>query len=160
MIQADAFVELTAVLLAPVLALSEPLAVYRIHGNKLSYPDWIASTPEALRRRAVSYITVLTEVRAWIREHENELQRIDTRSYLLPQLFEMREAQFLAAAPGRLRSFWFLLRQNRTFGFPRSWKREVFRYFTAFLALPLGYSRACSVSRRALGGFQTFLKKI
>jgi glycosyltransferase involved in cell wall biosynthesis len=147
-IQADAFIELTAVLLAPILALSEPLAVYRIHGKNLSYPDWAESTPEALQRRAASYVRVLKEVRAWIRGHRKDLQGVDTSRYLVSQLFEMEETQFLAAPPSRIDHFLFLLRRNHAWSKQQSWRFTAFNYLIAFLALAFRYSKARSMHKK------------
>lgn len=147
-IQADAFVELIAVLLVPALTLAEPLAVYRIHGKNLCYQDWADSTPEAMQRRAASYITVLMEVRAWIRRHKNQFKGIRTRRYLAPQLLEMQQSQFAAAPPNRTRLFWFLLRQNYACSPLQSWKYTILKYLIAFFVLILGRRTGRSIERK------------
>jgi glycosyltransferase involved in cell wall biosynthesis len=158
-IQADGFVELVAILLAPVHALTEPLAVYRIHGKNLCYQDWAESTPEAMQRRAASYLTVLREIRAWIRRHKSELRGIDTRHYLVAQYFEMQEIHFLTAPPSRARSFWFLLKRDYAFGRLHSWRYRILNHLIACLALAFGYRTARSMHRKTLESLQAILKR-
>ena len=158
-INADGFIELLAVLLAPVLALDEALAVYRVHGGNLSYGDWAESTPEAARRRAAVYQVVLAEVAAWMTAHKNELNGIDTRGYIEPQLLEMKSAEFLADPPGRWRSFWFMVRRNYVSACLQNWRYTLFNYVGAGLALIVGYRRAEEINHRTLGSLQGLLKR-
>jgi hypothetical protein len=158
-INADAFVELLVVLLAPVLALDEALAVYRVHGGNLSYGDWAESTPEAARRRAAVYQVVLAEVTAWMGAHKHELNGIDTRGYIEPQLLEMKSAEFLADPPGRWRSFWFMVRRNYVSARLQNWRYTLFNYVGAGLALIVGYRRAEEINHRTLGSLQGLLKR-
>jgi glycosyltransferase involved in cell wall biosynthesis len=158
-IHADAFVELLAVLLAPVLGIDEALAVYRVHGENLSYGDWAESTPEAARRRVAAYQVVLAEVAGWMAAHKNELSGIDTRGYIEPQLLEMQLAQYLADPPGRWRSFWFMARRNYVLACLQNWRYTLFNYFGAGLALIVGYRRAQAIHRRTLGGLQGLLRR-
>jgi hypothetical protein len=158
-ISADGFIELLAVLLAPVLALDEVLAVYRVHGGNLSYGDWAESTPEAARRRVAVYQVVLAEVAAWMAAHKNELNGIDTRGYIEPQLLEMQSAEFLADPPGRWRSFWFMVRRNYVCACLQNWKYTLFNYVGAGLALIVGYRRAEEINHRTLGSLQGLLKR-
>jgi glycosyltransferase involved in cell wall biosynthesis len=158
-ISADAFIELLAVLLAPILAIDEPMAVYRVHGENLSYADWAESTPEAARRRVAVYQVVLAEVSAWMAAHKNELNGIDTRGYIEPQLLEIQSAEYLADPPGRLRSFWFMVRRNYVCACLQNWRYTLFNYFGAGLALIVGYRRAMEIHQRTLGGFQGLLKR-
>jgi hypothetical protein len=158
-IHADAFIELVMGLLAPVFAIAEPLAVYRIHGENLSYGDWAAATPQAARRRVVAYQVVLAEVNAWIAGHKNELNGIDTRRYMEPQLLEMQAAEFLADPPGRWRSFWFMVRRNYVCACLQNWRYTLFNYVGAGLALIVGYRRAEEINHRTLGSLQSLLKR-
>jgi GT2 family glycosyltransferase len=158
-IHADAFVELLAVLLAPVLGIDEALAVYRVHGENLSYGDWAESTPEAARRRVAAYQVVLAEVAGWMAAHKNELSGIDTRGYIEPQLLEMQLAQYLADPPGRWRSFWFMARRNYVLACLQNWRYTLFNYIGAGLALIVGYRRAQAIHRRTLGGLQGLLRR-
>jgi len=158
-IHADAFIELLAVLLAPVLAIDESLAVYRVHGGNLSYADWAESTPEAVRRRVAVYRVVLAEVAAWMAAHKNELNGIDTRGYIEPRLLEMESTQFLADPPGRWRSFCFMVRRNTVFACLQNWRYTLFNYVGAGLALIVGHRRAVEIHRRTLGGLQGLLRR-
>jgi GT2 family glycosyltransferase len=158
-ISADAFIELLAVLLAPVLAIDEALAVYRVHGENLSYGDWAESTPEAARRRVAVYQVVLAEVADWMAAHKNELSGIDTRGYIEPQLLEMQSTQYLADPPGRWRSFWFMARRNYVCTCLQNWRYTLFNYVGAGLALIVGYRRAQAIHRRTLGGLQGLLRR-
>jgi hypothetical protein len=108
-IHADAFVELLAVLLAPV-AIDEALAVYRVHGENLSY----GIGRSRLRKRSVAGWRCTR--RCWRRlpfgmaAHKNQLSGIDTRGYIELQIWKMQSTQYLADPPGRWWSFWFMAR--------------------------------------------------
>jgi len=155
---ADAFIERVAVLLAPVLAVSEPLAVYRIHSRNLAYWDWTNSAADAVRRRAASYIVVLKEVRAWMQGHEQELAGLEPSKYLLPEIFDLQETLYQSEPPGRLRYFRFLLAKNHASADLQSVRYTAYNYMMAVFALAFGYSRTVQLRRRGLERIRSSLK--
>ena len=80
-LQADAYIELLAVLLAPVIAVPETLSVYRIHGRNLFYAEGGKCTREEKRRRVDSYLSVMKGVTDWIGGHARELSGCDSRLF-------------------------------------------------------------------------------
>jgi glycosyltransferase involved in cell wall biosynthesis len=158
-VHADAFLELTAILLAPAICVPEKLAVYRIHGKNLTYADWVQSGADAARRRYFAYGPVITEVWNWIKAHQRELNRIDTRGYLAAQFFELKTGDMLARGSSRLSLFWFLMRKNHACRLTQSPQFTIFNYLSALVTLILGYKSGQAISERTLLGVQRLLRK-
>lgn len=161
-LQADGYITLLAALLAPVIALPEPLAVYRIHGKNMYYVSDPASTVEQRKRRIASNILLLNEVTAWTRTHKRRLKPTETRLFLGHYLLPFERQKFQIDPPGRLRFFWFLVRENYTFSPLQSWKFTVFNYLAAFSSLLCGYVKAQSLHRgrlKIVAGVQSLFKR-
>jgi glycosyltransferase involved in cell wall biosynthesis len=141
-LQADSYLNMLAVITAPVRAISERLTMYRVHGKNLFYEKDRALTAERRRRRDEMFLVLLKEVEAWTKVHEQGLRKKETRMYVQHWSLLLEEDLFLANPPGRLRFLSFLLRQNRTYGRIQTWKLTLFNYMTAFSALVFGYERA------------------
>jgi hypothetical protein len=140
-IQADLYLELLAVLIAPVFAIPEELAVYRIHGKNLCTMDIMNTSKEGTERLIVSTGTVMGEVRRWIREHPQRLGSVNPRRLLDRITLRLLERQFAFTPPARLHYFVFLLRQNYAFSPLQSWSKTVVKYLAALAALAFGYRR-------------------
>jgi hypothetical protein len=138
-IQADGYLELLMVLVAPVLAIPETLSVYRIHGKNLCITDYLKSSPESVKRLVASNRTMLDEVKRWTTKHRRELQWSDTRPFFGQMLLPLEEHQFVFDPPGRVRFFWFLIRQNYTYSLQQTWRFTAFNYLSALSALIFGY---------------------
>ena len=154
-IQADAFIEMLTVLRAPVLALSETLAVYRIHGSNLSYSDWANSDPAAMDRRVSSYMLVLAAVKQWIKQHRDDFKGIDTDRYVNLHIYDLRKHSFVTRPPSRLDYFTFLVVNNYLHSPIQSLKYTLFNYLSAPLALVLGYRRSHSIYEQVLRRLQS-----
>ena len=138
-IQADAFPELTATLIAPVLAIEEDLAVYRIHGENLCATDYQATSAEAAKRLVVSSSIVQHEIQEWIRTHRQRIGNVDTRRLLDGLLFLPMEQQFRFEPPGRFRYFAFLIRRNYALGPTQGFLYTVMKDVVALITLLVGY---------------------
>jgi glycosyltransferase involved in cell wall biosynthesis len=144
-IQADAYFELIAVLIARVLAIEEDLAVYRIHGNNLCAPGFQAGDAEATTRLVLSSNTVKWEVEQWIRAHRQRIGNVNTRRFLDGLVLLPMEQQFRFASPGRLRYFSFLARQNYALGPTQGWLYTTIKYVVALSALVVGYEKYLAI---------------
>ena len=138
-IQADGFLALLVVLLAPVVAVTEPLAVYRIHGKNLCVTDYLTPSTEGTRRLIATNTVVLKEVRDWMKRHRKSLTFGDSKAFVGSRLVALRERQFEIDPPGRLSFFSFLLVQNYFYSAQQTWKLTAFNYLTAAAALFFGY---------------------
>lgn len=138
-LQADAYIELLAVLLSPVIAIPETLSVYRIHGGNLFYADGGSCTMEEKQRRVDSYLNVMKEVRDWIGRHKYELSGRYSYLFMESQRLKMEEHIFVIDPPRRFRFFFFLVRQNRLLSRIQTWKFTLFNYLLAFASLGRGY---------------------
>jgi glycosyltransferase involved in cell wall biosynthesis len=137
-LQADGYVEHLAVLIAPVAAIPEVLSVYRVHGRNLYYAvDGLSA--EEKRRRTDSYFSLMGEIKGWTQRHKAELNGPRTRLFFSSQLLHAEEHRFLMEAPGRLRYFWYLVRQNYVHGCLQTWRFTTLKYLLALASLWTGY---------------------
>jgi glycosyltransferase involved in cell wall biosynthesis len=138
-LQADGYIELLAVLLAPAVAIPKALSVYRVHGRNLYYAGDGAGTAEARAIRARSHQNLMSEVTAWTVAHRGDLKYVSTELLLSSQLLQLEEHNFAVEPPGRARFFWFLLRRNYTYSSLQTWRFTLFNYLAAFASFGLGY---------------------
>ncbi len=161
-LQADGYITLLAVLLAPVRSVKEPLAVYRLHGGNLYYADDATATRETKRRQIESYMNMMREVYGWARRHRLDLPAGATRLFLGHHLLPWEERGFLVDPPSRGRFFWFLVRQNYLYSPLQTWKFTLLNYLLAVRALATGYHGAASIygqRSKAVERLQTLFKR-
>jgi glycosyltransferase involved in cell wall biosynthesis len=139
-LQADGHFVFLMPLIAPVVAVDEPLAVYRVHGQNLFYASE-TSNLEVKKRYVKSFTTLVREVKAWVRKHKRELKAIETRLYFGHYTLYLEEMRFAYDPPGRLRFFWSLLRQNYIYGRQQTLQFTAYNYLSALPALIFGYKK-------------------
>jgi glycosyltransferase involved in cell wall biosynthesis len=157
-IQADAYLQLIAVLLAPIRTIAEDLAVYRIHGRNLCASDFQASDAEGARRLVDGSNIVRLEVQNWIRARRLRTSRSKTLRLLDGLMFLPIEQQFRFETPGRLRYFRFLVRKNYAFGPIQRRFYTAAKYIVALAALLVGYKKYALVHAwcgKALNSFRS-----
>jgi glycosyltransferase involved in cell wall biosynthesis len=115
-IQADGHLVLLMPLIAPVVAVREPLSVYRLHGRNLFFLDEQTAPVEERRKWIGSFRRVIDEGAAWAARHERELsvQGVRTERYFKRFRNALQARGFALEAPGRFEWFAFLLRRNWT----------------------------------------------
>lgn len=138
-LQADGYLALLMVIVAPVIALPEPLSVYRIHGQNLFYAEDHALTMEQIRHRAEKFLRITEATQAWAEQHKNHVKLIDAHLFLEGLSLGFQEMRFRVDAPGRFRLFVFLLSKARSIRRHRSWKYTAVNYATALSTLIFGY---------------------
>jgi len=138
-IQADAHFSALAIFLAPVIYLSEPLAVYRVHGSNLWNVARQVGAEERLRRRMNTTRAIGADVRQWLEKKGVDVGRRDIRAYLMQWTISSRADEFVLSPPGRLRFFRHLLDQPRYFGTRMTWRHKVVFYANAVGSLFVGY---------------------
>jgi len=141
-LQADGYIAVLVPLIAPVLALQEPLSVYRIHGDNLFYSQSNNPSVERRKRRAQMFAIIANELKTWGISHKEHLRRMESQLFLDQWTLWIQEDGFQLASPGRITYFWFLVNQNRAFASQQNWKFTVFNYVSAVFALIFGYERS------------------
>lgn len=147
-IQADAYLELIAVLTTPILAIPEELAVYRIHGKNLCATDVMGKDHEAARRVADSTAIVAHEVESWIARHRSRLRSADPHFLVDRLTLPVMERRFKFEPPARIEYLRFLIRRTRAQApLQPPWVIAI-KYAQAFAVFLLGYKNAHSVKVR------------
>jgi glycosyltransferase involved in cell wall biosynthesis len=139
---ADCFLVQLVPLLSPVLAIPEPLTVYRIHGKNYYNADERNMTKDAAQVRWQLLRTLFDAMRAWLAGNgylpDKPLVRFFRNRW---SLYEQR-IEFMFNPPGRIRFFSFQLRANYVHAPVQSWRFTIFNYLAAFSALVFGYRNA------------------
>ncbi len=138
-IQADAYLAGLVIFLAPILAVSESLAVYRIHGKNLFHLPSGEPNPDVIRRRIETRRILIDSINARLPIRDDGLSKpmVDT---WLKRLNLMQEAdEFTRSAPNRLRLFRHLYQENRCYMPRLSFRHILFNYARTFASLILGY---------------------
>ena len=141
-IQADAYLELLAVLITPVRALPEELAVYRIHGKNLCAVDVMTNDAAATMRILKSTGIVANEIRQWAAAHPEKIKESDAAVLVNRLMFPLLERKYAHQAPARREYFRYLCMRNRTLSPAQSWLTTAFNYASAGIASILGYRLA------------------
>jgi len=107
-----------------------------LHGRNL----YSGADDLAKQRRIDAWFVLLRGVKAWFKANgwRGKAPRLLLSHWTLSQTSQ----QFLINPPGRVRYFWFLIRENHTYSSVQTWKFTLFNYVTAFFALALGYEKS------------------
>ncbi len=144
---ADGYFVLLIPFLSHVLAISEFLAVYRLHGENSFYADDRQMPTETRKSRLQKWQVLMEAMRKWLADNGYTRKQQPVRNFLDRWTLYVLETQFRIAPPGRLRFFLFLIQQNHAFRSLQTWRLTLFNYFYAPCALLLGYSRADQLYR-------------
>jgi len=138
-LQADAYLALLVVFLAPVEAISEDLCVYRIHGKNLFASDVRngGQKEKHLKMRGAIYAAV----KNWLGEHDFDLRRKEIWMFFerLSLFLEVEEFEF--QAPTRADFFKYMLRYSK-FNWNRDrWELRAMNAFNTVAAPLVGYPK-------------------
>ncbi len=137
--QADAYLTALIIFTAPVVALPEFLAKYRLHGANLFQSNATAATRELLEHRMAMRAALLKEIRTWLERKGHDLSRPDLRAYLKQWTKAQELDSFALQKPGRWSYFRHLFEMPRLYGEIMSARHRAYSYVRAFGALLLGY---------------------
>jgi glycosyltransferase involved in cell wall biosynthesis len=112
-IQSDGLLAALIIFLGPIVAIPEPLAVYRIHGSNLYYHSSAGIDKRRQSRRIETLKILLDEMDKWLLHHGYNLNQPEILAFRTRWQLLYEEEEFLLEAPGRLRFFWHLLRAMR-----------------------------------------------
>jgi glycosyltransferase involved in cell wall biosynthesis len=138
-VQADGYLGVCIVFLAPILAIPECLAVYRIHGQNLYYDEEAAISPARRRQRIASRQILIDGVQSWLSANGYDLSRPETRTFLTRWRLYQDSERFILSPPGRFQFFSHLIRYNRCYRCQMSRRLRFINNVNAFGALITGF---------------------
>jgi glycosyltransferase involved in cell wall biosynthesis len=138
---ADCYLVQLIPLLSPIFAIPEPLVLYRIHAANNCYADERQISLETRKIRQQERQILFGAMGKWLANNgysywkkQPPVRFFIDRWYLYQQM-----EGFLIKPPGRLRFFWFVVRENSAYSPRQTWKLTAIHYVTAFSALVFGY---------------------
>jgi glycosyltransferase involved in cell wall biosynthesis len=137
-IQADGLLAALIIFLGPVVAIDEPLAVYRIHGSNLYFHG--AKVDRSRQARRIETLKVILEgMDAWLAKNGYDLEQPQILAFRRrwQSLYETEE--FLLQPPGRTRFFWHLLRSTRNMAPCLNRRIRLVNWINTVGALLVGY---------------------
>jgi glycosyltransferase involved in cell wall biosynthesis len=137
--QADAYLTALIIFVAPVVAMPEFLAKYRLHGANLFQEGENGAARETVEHRMAMRAELLAEIKGWLAAHGRDLSSADLQAYLT-QWTKAQEADgFKLQRPGRWTYFKHLREFPRVYREILSPRHLTYAYLRAFGALLLGY---------------------
>jgi glycosyltransferase involved in cell wall biosynthesis len=139
---ADAYLVNLIPFLSPILAVPEPLVVYRIHGSNHFYADERRMLVDARKIRMQKWRVLIEAMQKWLAANAYTRKQTSVRTFLNGWTLYQKKERFLIEPPGRLRFFWFVVWENYVISPIQTWKLTAFNYLCAPLALFLGFRKA------------------
>jgi glycosyltransferase involved in cell wall biosynthesis len=145
--QADAYLTALFIFVAPVAALPEFLAKYRLHGANLFQANEGEAARGAIEHRMAMRAVLLREIQKWLERNGHNLGSNDLHAYLKQWTKAQELDGFKLHKPSRWRYFLHLLEYPRIYGEIMTARHRLFGYVQAFGALTLGYDHAHLVDK-------------
>jgi len=137
--QADAYLTALVVFVAPVAAVPEFLAKYRVHGANAFQMGGEKTSRTQIEGRMTARAALQTEIRDWLARHGYDLSSPDLKAYLTQWKKAEEVDAFKLEAPGRWKYFCHLIEYPRTYWQIMSVRHRIYSYVCAFVSLFLGY---------------------
>jgi glycosyltransferase involved in cell wall biosynthesis len=137
--QADAYLTGLVIFVAPVAALPEFLAKYRLHGANLFQQNAAGTARGVIENRIAIRAALLAEIRAWLQRKGHDLASPNLRDYLKQWTKSQELDSFDLQKPGRWKYFRYLVELPRIYGQIMSTRHRLYSYLRAACALVLGY---------------------
>lgn len=138
---ADAYPVNLMPFVSTVLAIPEPLTLYRIHGRN----NWFLESepaPAQRRRQLEAWQILVDAMFEWLARNRFSKKQPAIRDFRNRWASHQFRERFSADPPGRLRFFSFVVWHDHAFSRTQNWKHTTFNYLVAPLALAFGYKRA------------------
>ena len=136
---ADGFLVNLIPFLSPILALSEFLILYRIHGKNSYYADERQMPADIRKSRLESRWVLLEAMCKWLVDNDFDSDQPAVRAFLDRWTLYQESDEFLLKPPGRLKFFRHLMIYNRCYAAQMSSRLRLTNYINAFGALVTGY---------------------
>jgi glycosyltransferase involved in cell wall biosynthesis len=146
-ISADALLAALIIFIGPVVAIDEPLAVYRIHGANLYFHGAKGADPARQLRRIETLRVVLEGMDKWLAAHGYDLQQPEILAFRRrwQSLYDTEE--FALRAPGRLRFFKHLWRTTKNMSPCLNRRIRTVNWINTMASLLVGYHRFGDLDR-------------
>ncbi|MGC2390343.1 MAG: glycosyltransferase [Candidatus Acidiferrum sp.] len=153
--QADAYLTGLIIFVAPVVALPEFQAKYRVHATNLFHMEESKAERGRVEHRVAMRALLSEEIRVWLERHGHDLASPDLKAYLKQWTKAQERDGFELRKPGRWKYFVHLLEYPRVYRDIKSARHRLYDYVRAFGALILGYDHLHLVddARRKYKGF-------
>jgi glycosyltransferase involved in cell wall biosynthesis len=142
--QADGYIGFLIPFVASIGAVPECLSTYRFHGKNLYHANDGEMTEEFRRMRAETADLVISSAYEWLLRN-GYAKEARARNFFGRFLLYREMDRFPTEPPGRLRFFWFLVRENHVYGPVQTWKLTTINFVASPLALIFGYQKADSM---------------
>jgi glycosyltransferase involved in cell wall biosynthesis len=137
--QADAYLTALVIFVAPVVALPEFLAKYRIHGANLFQTGADGAAPGAIEHRMAMRAELSAQIQKWLTGTGHDTSSPDLQAYLKQWAKAQEADSFKLRKPSRWKYFLHLAEFPRVYGEILSPRHYAYSYLRAFGALLLGY---------------------
>ena len=137
--QADAYLTGLIIFVAPVHALPEFLAKYRLHGTNLFQAKMDGVPRGTIEHRMAMRAELLAKIGEWLSHNGRNPSSRNLQAYLKQWTKSQELDSFALHAPGRWRYFQYLFEHPRIYGEIMSPRHRLYDYIRAFSALILGY---------------------
>jgi len=137
--QADAYLTALIIFVAPVAALPELLAKYRLHGANLFQAAEGEAGRGRIEHRMAMRAALSKEIRAWLERHGHDLASPNLQAYLKQWTKAQEQDGFELRKPSRWSYFLHLVEYPRVYRELKSTRHRLYDYIRAFSALILGY---------------------
>lgn len=139
-IQADAHLSGLVIFLAPVVAIEESLAMYRVHGRNLFHAaGGEVAAAERTKLRIATRDTLIKGMKSWLEEKGFDTKGRKIRGYLMQWSLAQETDAFTIEAPGRFKFFRHLWRCSYYFAPRVTWRHLMVNYINTFGSLIIGY---------------------
>ena len=136
---ADCYISALIPFVAPVLAIPEVLAIYRVHGANSHYTSDREVPIETRKGKRQMWQTVIAAMRKWLWDNGYTGKLAPVRAMQEHWAIILQREEFAVAVPGRLRFFRYLLRCYRR-QFPlMTWQLRLINGFNLLGSLAVGY---------------------
>lgn len=139
---ADCYLASLFPFVAPVLAIPEPLAIYRIHGENSHYQTGLRISLETQRNKLFMWQTVINAMRKWLADNGYTRQLAPVSAILERWNSQLKDLAFGASRPGRVAFLFLLLRTTYNSRATQTWRFRLLNYLTAFGVLFVDYETA------------------
>jgi glycosyltransferase involved in cell wall biosynthesis len=139
--QADAYLTALVIFVAPVVALPEFLAKYRVHDANLFHISEDKPARGRIEHRIAMRSALSVEIRAWLERNGHDLASPNLDAYMKQWTKAQEVDSFALGKPSRWNYFRHLLEYPLVYGKIMSPRHRLYSYIRAFGALVLGYER-------------------
>lgn len=138
-LQADAYLTALVIFVAPVAAVTEFLAKYRVHGENLFQINVGTGSVAKIESRISMREVLLGAIPDWLQRNGENTSSSQIRGYLKQWQMAQESDGFVLKTPGNWKYFLHRLTLARAYGEIMTRSHRVYSYVQAFSALFLGY---------------------